>query len=204
MAILKPTNIMIAGVGGQGNRTLMKIIASAALEDHNNVRVLSSGSLGRLGNSITCHIRLGPSVSATIPIGETDILVALEMNEALRAIPIMRQGSLAFIHTHRRIPIIAGIQGMDYPTMKEIGNLAASKVIKSIFVPESLFLLDNTIEHQSTNSIMLGIFCSYTELFPRSLVEQALCQCLPPQFTQQNLHTFAIGWQHGERLRRPQ
>jgi len=204
MAILKPTNIMIAGVGGQGNRTLMKIIASAALEDHNDVRVLSSGSLGRLGSSITCHIRLGPSVSATIPVGETDILVALEMNEALRAIPMMRQGSLAFIHTHRRIPIIAGIQGMHYPTMKEIENLTASKAIKSFLVPESLLPFDNAIEHQPINSIMLGIFCSYTELFPRSLVEQALCQCLPPHFTQQNLHTFAIGWQYTEKLRGPQ
>src|SRR6266481_9263827 len=100
MAIAKTTNIVITGVGGQGNRTLMKIIASAALENHNEVRVLSSASLGRLGGPITCHIRLGPSAIPSIPIGEGDILVALEMNEALRTLPMMRRGALAFIHTH--------------------------------------------------------------------------------------------------------
>jgi indolepyruvate ferredoxin oxidoreductase beta subunit len=204
MIIPKATNIIIAGVGGQGNRTLMKIIASAALaDDTNEVRVLSSASLGRLGGSITCHIRLGPSASATIPVGETDILVALEMNEALHALPMMRRGALAFIHTYRRIPITAGIQDMHYPSMQEIEKAGTDKAIKSIFVPEALFSPDNTVQEkrftQPTNMVMLGTFCSYTKILPHLLVEQSLCQCLPTHFAQRNLHAFAIGWQYGER-----
>lgn len=204
MAIAKTTNIVITGVGGQGNRTLMKILALAALENHSEVRVLSSASLGRLGGSITCHIRLGPSASPSIPIGEGDILVALEMNEALRTLPMMRRGALAFIHIHRRLPVTAGIYGMSYPSAQEIERIGMDKAIKSFFVPESLLSLSNTGEEmrftQSANAVMLGAFCSYTELLPRVLIEQSLCQCLP-QFAEQNLYAFTIGWQYGENLR---
>ena len=115
MTARKITNLMIAGVGGHGNRTLMKIIAHTALAANEEVRVLASTSLGRLGAPITCHIRIGPAASAPIATGETDILVALEMNEALRALPMLRCGALAFIYTQRRLPSIAGGHGMQFP-----------------------------------------------------------------------------------------
>ncbi len=203
MVLSKATNILIAGVGGQGNRTLMRIIALAALADNKEVRVQSSASLGRLGGSITCHIRLGPSASASIPVGEVDILVALEMNEALRAIPMMRRGALAFIHTYRRIPIVASIHGAKYPSMQEIEKAGTDKAIKSIFLPENILSFDNNLQERyfikPVNMIMLGTFCSYTQILPRHLVEQSLSQYLPSDCALQNLHAFAIGWQHGEK-----
>ena len=194
-------NIIIAGVGGQGNRTLMRVIASAALAANNEVRILSSSSLGRLGGSITCHIRLGSSASASIPVGEADILVALEMNEALRALPMMRRGALAFIHTYRRVPITAGTQGMHYPSVQEIEKVLIKKEIKGILLPDELLSSDTIVQGRyfagSINMAMLGVFCSYTQVLPGSLVEQSLRQCLPPHSTLQNLHAFATGWQCG-------
>jgi indolepyruvate ferredoxin oxidoreductase beta subunit len=203
MVLSKATNILIAGVGGQGNRTLMRIIALAALADNKEVRVQSSASLGRLGGSITCHIRLGPSASASIPVGEVDILVALEMNEALRAIPMMRRGALAFIHTYRRIPIVASIHGVKYPSVQEIEKAGTDKAIKSIFLPEDILSFDNDLQKRyfikPANIVMLGTFCSYTQILPRHLVEQSLSQYLPSDCALQNLRAFATGWRHGER-----
>jgi Pyruvate/2-oxoacid:ferredoxin oxidoreductase gamma subunit len=129
--------------------------------------------------------------------------VALEMNEALRALPMMRCGALAFIYTHRRVPIIAGISGMQYPCMDEIEKIGTARGITSIFVPESLSLCRHHIAEQgrytvSANVIMLGIVCGYTRIFARSIVEQALCECLP-HVAVENLEAFAIGWQYGEK-----
>lgn len=199
MTVRKTTNIMLAGVGGQGNRTLMKLIAHTALAANEEVRALASTSLGRLGGPITCHIRIGPAASATIPTGEADILVALEMNEALRALPMLRRGALAFIYTHRRLPIIAGSSGMQYPSADKIENISRAKGITSIFVPQSLSALTDTDIAPSANAIMLGVLCKYTGLFPRSLAEQSLRQCLPDH-VEQNFCAFAIGWQYGEKL----
>jgi indolepyruvate ferredoxin oxidoreductase beta subunit len=198
----KATNILIVGVGGQGNRTLMKIIASAALGDATEVRVLSSTSLGRLGGPIACHIRLGPSASTSIPAGEADILVALEMNEALRAMPMMRREAVAFIYTHRRIPITTGLQGRHYPSIQEIEEAGANKAIKCIFVPAVPSSFGGTVQEKHptkfANTVMLGAFCSYTQMLPRPAVEQSLYEHLPAHTALENLHTFATGWQYGE------
>jgi indolepyruvate ferredoxin oxidoreductase beta subunit len=204
MAIRKTKNILITGVGGQGNRTLMNIIAHAALAADQEVCTLASTSLGRLSGPITCHIRIGPAVSATIPNGEADILVALELNEALRALPMMRCGALAFIYSYRRLPIIAGINNMHYPSIDEIEKAATAREITSIFVPQSLTSPEHHIAEQGqynvcANVIMLGILCRYTGLLPRPLVEQTLCQWLP-DCRGQNLHALAIGWRYGEKL----
>jgi Pyruvate/2-oxoacid:ferredoxin oxidoreductase gamma subunit len=205
MAIRKMTNILITGVGGQGNRTLMKLIANVALAAGEEVHALSSTSLGRLSGPITCHIRIGLAASASIPTGEADILVALEMNEALRALPMLRRGALAFIYAYRRLPIIAGINGMHYPPVDKIENVAIGRAITSVFVPQSLSAFTDTGIGQMpgtpfANAIMLGVLCGYTRLLPRSLVEQSLHQCLAER-EEQNLRTFAIGWQYGEKQR---
>ena len=101
----KTTNIILLGIGGQGTLTMMEMLAMAAEEAGEEVRVLSRVSLARLGGSGVCHVRLGPTASPAIPVGEADILLALEMSEVLRALPMARERALAFINTYRRLPI---------------------------------------------------------------------------------------------------
>ena len=47
------------------------------------------------------------------------------------------------------------------------------------------------------NIIMLGVLCGYTQLLPRTTLEQSIAQRLP-RFTEQNLRTFSAGWSFGE------
>src|SRR5205807_3756906 len=105
----RTTNIIVLGIGGQGTMTLMEMLAIAAEVADEDVRVLSRVSLARLGGSGMCHVRIGPSASPAIPAGEADILLALEMSEVLRTLPMARRGALAFINTYRRLPIAAGV-----------------------------------------------------------------------------------------------
>src|SRR6516162_3376422 len=114
------TNIIMIGIGGQGTLTMMEILAMAAEEAGEEIRVLSRVSLARLGGSGMCHVRLGPSISPAVPVGEADILLALEMSEVLRVLPMARSGALAFINLFRRLPIAAGVAGILYPTREEI------------------------------------------------------------------------------------
>src|SRR6266700_2908763 len=156
----KTSNIVLVGIGGQGTLTLMEMLAMAAEEAGEEVRVLSRVSLARLGGSGMCHIRIGPAVSAAIPVGEADVLLVLEMSEVLRALPMARRGSLAFTDDSRQDQDDARI-----------------------------------------NIIMLGVLCGYTQLLPRTTLEQSIAQRLP-RFAEQNLRTFAAGWSFGEAQRR--
>src|SRR5579884_2152739 len=132
------TNIVLLGIGGQGTLTLMEMLALAAEEAGEEVRVLSRVSLARLGGSGMCHVRLGPSASPAISSGEADLLVALEMSEVLRALPLARPGALAFINTYRRVPIAAGVSGEHYPTPTEIEQALREGGVIPFFVPEVL------------------------------------------------------------------
>lgn len=206
---MKTTNIVLLGIGGQGTLTLMEMLAMAAEATGEEVRVLSRVSLARLGGSGMCHVRLGPSFSPAIPVGEADILVSLEQSETLRALPMARRGALAFISTYRRQPIASGVAGLHYPTQQEIGSTLQEAGISAFFIPETLPDLP-LAEHASkeakeqggdsrVNIILLGVLAGYTHLLPRYGLEQAIAQRLP-RFAEQNVRTFLNGWRYGESL----
>jgi indolepyruvate ferredoxin oxidoreductase, beta subunit len=209
---MKTTNIVLLGIGGQGTLTLMEMLAMAAEGAGEQVRVLSRVSLARLGGSGICHVRLGPSASPAIPAGEADFLLALEMSEALRALPLAGRGALAFISTHRRLPIAAGVTGAHYPTRDEIARALGAAGVAALFIPEALPAGATgekqgneaaghapDAENSRVNIVMLGVFAGYTHILPRPLLEQAIAQRLP-RFAEQNTRAFLAGWRYGESL----
>src|SRR5207248_10707930 len=138
----------------------------AAGGDNGEVRVRSRGVLVGVGGSGMCHMRLGPSASPAIPAGEADILIALEMSEALRALPMARRGAQAFINTYHRVPIAAGVAGLHYPTQAEIERALQEASVTGVFVPEllpaSMTEANEDQQHDSRiNIIMLGVFAGY-------------------------------------------
>ncbi len=201
----KTINIIMLGIGGQGTLTMMEMLAMAAEEAGEEVRVLSRVSLARLGGSGMCHVRLGPSASPAIPAGEADILLALEMSEVLRALPMARRGALAFINTYRRLPIAAGVAGIHYPTRAEIEATLLEAGVTGIFVPEVLPAATTGVREEQQgesriNIMMLGVLCGYTQLLPRTALEQSITRRLP-RFAEQNLRTFSAGWAFAESLK---
>jgi indolepyruvate ferredoxin oxidoreductase, beta subunit len=196
------TNIILLGIGGQGTLTMMEMLAMAAEEAGEEVRVLSRVSLARLGGSGMCHVRLGPAASPAIPAGEAHILIALEMSEVLRALPMASEGALAFTNLYRRMPVAVGVSGLHYPTREEVEHALQAAGVTGIFVPEVLPLSTDGTEQAGdsrVNILMLGVFVGYTNLLPRALLEQAIEQRLP-RFAAENARAFAAGWHYGAAL----
>jgi len=202
---MQTTNIVLLGIGGQGTLTMMEMLAMAAEAAGEEVRVLSRVSLARLGGSGMCHMRLGPSASPAIPAGEAGILIALELSEVLRALPLAAPGALAFTSLYRRMPVAAGVNGLHYPTRDEVERALQEAGVTALFVPETLPSSDDAREAEQAgdsrvNILMLGVFAGYTNLLPRALLEQAIEQRLP-RFSEQNMRTFEAGWNYGASLR---
>ncbi len=199
----KTTNIVVIGTGGQGALTMMEMLALAGEMADLEVRVLSRVSLARLGGAGICHIRLGPSSSAAIPLGEADLLLTLEMSEVLRALPLARAGARAFVSTYRRLPIAAGVAGVRYPTRVEIARALAEREISALFVPEHLpteiHKGENVQQGSRVNMVMLGVFCGVVDLLPRPALEEAIALRLP-RLAEQNLRMFASGWRFAKKV----
>lgn len=191
------TNLVMIGIGGQGALTMMEMLALAAEIAGQDVRVLSRVSLARLGGAGVCHVRLGTCSSPAIPAGEADMLLALEMSEVLRILPMARRGAQAFVNGYRRLPIAAGVAGVRYPSQAEIERALAARDVSSLFVPEHLprdfYASEQAWQAGRVNMVMLGVLCGATELLPRPALEEAI-ELRLPRLVDQNRQIFEAGW----------
>lgn len=97
----KNFNIVIAGVGGQGLMTLLKILSEAAFIEGYDVKTSELHGLSQRGGSIEAHIRFGEKVfSPLVPIAKADLVLGLEMAEALRELKYANKNTAFLVNRH--------------------------------------------------------------------------------------------------------
>lgn len=89
MLMKDPLNLIIAGVGGQGNVSMSFLIGSALVSKGYFVTVFDNyGASQRLG-AVASHIKVSKEVLYTSPLlrkGDADIIIGIEPLELLRAL----------------------------------------------------------------------------------------------------------------------
>lgn len=84
---MKPFNIYLTGVGGQGIGLLSEVLLRAGDHAGLPVKGVDTHGLAQRGGIVVSHLRFGEGVySPLIPAGEADLVVALERHEALRGV----------------------------------------------------------------------------------------------------------------------
>ena len=84
---MKPFNIYLTGVGGQGIGLLSEILLRAGDHAGLPVKGVDTHGLAQRGGIVVSRLRFGEGVySPLIPAGEADLVVALERHEALRGV----------------------------------------------------------------------------------------------------------------------
>ncbi len=79
----KITNVVIAGLGGQGVITASDILAEAAFRAGRDVKKSELHGMSQRGGSVTSDVRFGAQVfSPMVPRGEADFLVVLASDQA--------------------------------------------------------------------------------------------------------------------------
>ncbi len=95
------TNVMFAGVGGQGILTSGRLLALAALHAGLDVKMSEVHGMSQRGGNVDTHVRIGPEVpSSLIPKGGAHFLVSFEKLEALRYLDYLRPDGVAFVIQH--------------------------------------------------------------------------------------------------------
>ena len=99
---MKPFNVYLTGVGGQGIGLLSEILLRAG--DHAGVPVkgVDTHGLAQRGGIVVSRLRFGKGVySPLIPAGAADLVVALERHEALRGVntALKDGGTLIYYNT---------------------------------------------------------------------------------------------------------
>ncbi|MAF48888.1 MAG: 2-oxoacid:acceptor oxidoreductase family protein [Rhodospirillales bacterium] len=97
-------NVLIVGVGGQGVIMISKVLALLCQTQGYQVKQSEVHGMAKRGGGVFSHVRFGEEVwSPTIPMGEADMLIALEWAEGLRWLPYLKPETGIFIADTQRI-----------------------------------------------------------------------------------------------------
>ena len=89
------TNVVVAGLGGQGVIKASDILADAALRAAFDVKKAEVHGMSQRGGSVTSDVRFGAKVlSPMVPAGEADFLVVLAPSEVDLTRGLLRPGGL--------------------------------------------------------------------------------------------------------------
>lgn len=89
------TNVVIAGLGGQGVLTASNILADAAFRTGHDVKKSELHGMSQRGGSVASDVRFGcETLSPMVPKGEADFLVVLDSEEVNANLCRLRKGGV--------------------------------------------------------------------------------------------------------------
>jgi indolepyruvate ferredoxin oxidoreductase beta subunit len=183
------TNVLIAGVGGQGAVLASELLALAAMAAGRDVKQGEFHGVAQRGGAVFSHVRFGDRVhSPMAPRGEVDFLVALEQLEALRYAHFVRPGGTVIINEHKVEPIRVGDQ-RPYPD-DAVGFLR-DKGFRVVVLQATQTALELG-DHRAANVVLLGALSRSLDI-PEAVWDQTLRERIPERHLALNQRAFAAG-----------
>ncbi len=152
------TDIILAGVGGQGILSIAATIAMAALDNDLHLKQSEVHGMSQRGGAVESHLRISdkPVASDLIPIGQADIIISVEPMEGLRYLSYLSDEGWLVTNTKPFINI------QDYPDMDEL-NKAITKIKNHIALDSDKIALQIK-SPRSTNIVMLGAASPFIDI----------------------------------------
>src|SRR5664279_598323 len=109
-------DLVIAGVGGQGNILASQVIAKCAIDAGYNVVNTETKGAAQRGGSVLSHVRISDTeiYSPLVPVGQAEVLLGFEPLEALRYINLLSKNGQFIINTSPVATILANLKVDEY------------------------------------------------------------------------------------------
>jgi indolepyruvate ferredoxin oxidoreductase, beta subunit len=184
------TNVLVAGVGGQGVILASDIMCEVFMGAGYDVKKSEIHGMAMRGGIVTSHFRFGKKVySPLIKEGEVDILFAFEQLEGLRWINHVRLNGKILMNDNKVNPPAVNLGEMDYP--KNIPEIIQSK-FKDFYLVKGTEIALQAGDVRAANVVLLG---AMSKLFTiqDSLWLDTILGHLPPKVHDLNRKAFAAG-----------
>jgi indolepyruvate ferredoxin oxidoreductase beta subunit len=188
--MLKPVDVLMVGVGGQGTILASKVLAAAARAAGYDVKMSEIHGMAQRGGSVVTQVRLGEKVhSPLISEGEADVILAFEQLEALRWLPYLKPGGTIIINNQRiyPVPVLAG--AAEYPE-NIIGKIRER--VTSVLVLDALQKAIECGNAKAANVVLLGALAKQLPI-EEKIWREALAATVPPRFLEVNQKAFNEG-----------
>ena len=191
-----PYNIIITGVGGQGNVLGSRVLSNMLVRKGYYATIGETFGASQRGGSVMSHIRVSAKStwSPQIPRGRADLIIALEPVEAIRVLMIYgNQKVMVLVNTRPIYPVGVIAGELEYPPLKDIKASVKELSSAALFIDatDEAIKLGNSI---LANIIMIGAATRMFE-FPidREDFNQVILRSLPASKLDVNLKAFDMG-----------
>lgn len=196
---MRELNIVVAGVGGQGQLFLSRIVGEVFIRNRVPAYIAETHGLSQRGGSVLVHIRAGRDVRAPlIPLGRGHIMVSLELIEAVRYLDYLSERGVALVNRKTLRPP-ATRENIDE---RELLEYLRSRVRRAYLLPASERAVEMGVPI-SANIYMVGALVKLldrvgvlSEMFSDVIVREAL----PERARDANLKIYEAGKRDLEKM----
>jgi indolepyruvate ferredoxin oxidoreductase beta subunit len=187
-------DLVIAGVGGQGNILASQVVAKCAMDAGYNVVNTETKGAAQRGGSVLSHVRIadGEIFSPLVPAGQADVLLGFEPLEALRYIGLLSKQGTFVINTAPVPTILANMKVDEYPSTEQVTATIGEKGLNGHFLNATKAAKDlgNVL---LTNVVMLGAFSAVSDILPPDVILKKLLTMVDEKFHADDSRAFAVG-----------
>jgi len=184
------TNILLAGVGGQGILLASEILAEAFMQAGFDVKKSEIHGMSQRGGSVVSHVRFGKEVfSPVVPEGEGDILFGFELLETYRYLNLLRPGARVVANDFRIQPPSVLLGQERYPEDLPAKIMARFPAFTLI---DGLKIATETGNPRVANTVLVGAVSRHLQI-ETVIWENAITKMVPQKALELNLSAFKAG-----------
>lgn len=192
-----PYNLIITGVGGQGNVMASRVLGNMLSGMGYTVTIGETFGASQRGGSVMSHLRISARdvFSPQIAKGKAHMIVALEPTEAIRVLANYGNEKVKVLCNTRPIHSVGVISGeQNYPSQADIETWVNDLSEKSWFInatDEAMAKMKNPI---FGNIMLLGALAGTNELpLSREKFETTISTSMPADKVQINMEAYDSG-----------
>jgi len=157
------SDIILAGVGGQGILSIAATIGMAALENDLHLKQSEVHGMSQRGGSVQSHLRISdkPISSDLIPVGQANIIISVEPMESLRYLNYLINDGWVVTNSRPFLNI------PDYPELEEV--LDEIKSLKNHVLLDADKIAREIKSARSSNMVILGAASPFIDIPYESL-----------------------------------
>ena len=162
------TDMVIAGVGGQGILSIAAALGSAALDNNLHMKQAETHGMSQRGGDVQSFMRISdrPIYSDLIPKGGADIILSVEPLEALRYLPYLKKGGYVVTNSTPFINIT------DYPEQEKLEETIKA-LPNYVLIDADRIAKEDVGSARVFNFVMLGAASPFIDV-PFEYLEQGI------------------------------
>lgn len=152
------SDIILAGVGGQGILSIATALGVAALADNLLIKQAETHGMSQRGGAVYSHMRISDTEIASdlIPFGKADLILSVEPMESLRYLPYLSETGYLVTSISPFINI------SNYPSIESI--ISEIKKLKNYIAIDAENIAKEVGSTRASNMVMLGAASPFIDI----------------------------------------